>query len=86
MVTKKLIGVFLSIFFYHYSYSNVLYEKDNLVITEIDVNVYQQLYKDNYNLDINKSNSIRDIVIINNVIQNVLINKNKFVYKIVKKI
>ena len=82
MVTKKLIGVFLSIFFYHYSYSNVLYEKDNLVITEIDVNVYQQLYKDNYNLDINKSNSIRDLVLINNVIQHLEINNAEFVDKI----
>ena len=82
MVTKKLIGVLLSIFFYHQLYSNVLYEKDNLVITEIDVNVYQQLYKDSYNLDINKASSIKDLVLINNVIQHLEINNAEFINKI----
>ena len=82
MVTKKLIGIFLSVFLYHHSYSNVLYEKDNLIITEIDVNVYQQLYKNSYNLEINKANSIRDLVLINNVIQHLEINNAEFVDKI----
>ena len=82
MVTRKLIGIFLSVFFYHYSYSNVLYEKDNLIITEIDVNVYQQLYKNSYNLEINKANSIRDLVLINNVIQHLEINNAEFIDKI----
>ncbi len=82
MVTKKLIGVFLCVFFYHQLYSNVLYEKDNLVITEIDVNIYQELYKNNYNLDINKANSIRDLVLINNVIQHLEVNNAEFINKI----
>ena len=79
MVIKRLIFVFLCVFFYHQSYSNVLYEKNNLVITEIDVNVYKQLYKNNYNLDINKANSIRDLVLINNVIQHLEINNPEFI-------
>ena len=82
MVTKKLIGIFLSVFLYHHSYSNVLYEKDNLIITEIDVNFYQQLYKNSYNLEINKANSIRDLVLINNVIQYLEINNAEFIDKI----
>ena len=82
MINKKLIGVIISIFFYHQSYSNVLYEKDDLVITEIDVNVYQQLYKDSYNLDINKASSIKDLVLINNVIQHLEINNAEFINKI----
>ena len=79
MVTKRLIVVFLYVFFYHQLYSNVLYEKNNLVITDIDVNVYQQLYKNNYNLDINKANSIKDLVLINNVIQHLEINNPEFI-------
>ena len=82
MVTKKLIGVLLSVIFYHQSYSNVLYEKNNLIITEIDVNVYQQLYKNSYNREINKANSIRDLVLINNVIQNLELNNAEFIDKI----
>ena len=82
MVTKKLIAFFLSVFFYSQLYSNILYEKDNLVITEIDVNVYQKLYKENYNLDINKANSLKDLVLINNVIQHLEINNVEFIDKI----
>ena len=82
MVTKKLIVVLLSMIFYHQSYSNVLYEKNNLIITEIDVNVYQQLYKNSYNREINKANSIRDLVLINNVIQNLELNNAEFIDKI----
>ena len=82
MVTKRLIVVFLYVFFYHQLYSNVLYEKNNLVITDIDVNVYQQLYKNSYNLDINEANSIRDLVLINNVIQHLEINNPEFIDKI----
>ena len=79
MVTKRLIVIFLYVFFYHDLYSNVLYEKNNLVITDIDVNVYQQLYKNSYNLDINKANSIKDLVLINNVIQHLEINNPEFI-------
>ena len=79
MVTKRLIVVFLYVFFYHQLYSNVLYEKNNLVITDIDVNVYKQLYKNSYNLDINEVNSIRDLVLINNVIQHLEINNPEFI-------
>ena len=82
MVIKELIFVFLSLFFYYHSYSNVLYEKNNLVITDIDVNLYQQLYKDNYNLEINKANSIRDLVLINNAIQHLETNNPEFIDKI----
>ena len=82
MVTKKLIAFFLSVFFYSQLYSNILYEKDNLIITDIDVNVYQKLYKENYNLDINKANSLKDLVLINNVIQHLELNNVEFIDKI----
>ena len=82
MKIKKLIFIFLTIIFHHSLNSNVLYEKGNLVITEIDVNVYKQLYRNNYNLDINKANSIKDLVLINNVIQHLEINNPTFIKKI----
>ncbi len=82
MVNKKLITIFLSVFFYQHSYSDVLYEKDNLIITEIDVDIYQQLYKNNYNLEINNANSVRDLVLINNVIQHLEVNNPDFIDKI----
>ena len=82
MVTKNLIAIFLTVFFCQHLYSNVLYERNNLIITEIDVSVYQQLYRDNYKLEINNANSIRDLVLINNVIQHLELNNPEFIDKI----
>ena len=33
--------------------ANVLYDKNDLIITDIDIDIYKQLYKDNYDLNIN---------------------------------
>ena len=70
MITKIFFKLFLFLFIYQYSYSNVIYEKNDLIITEIDIKIYQQLYKENYNLDINNTNSLRDLVLIKNLINN----------------
>ena len=63
-------------------YSNIIYDKNNIVITEFDVKIYQQLYKQNYNSDINKSNSLKDLVLINNLIKNLESNNPEFLNKI----
>ena len=82
MITKIFFRLFLFLFIYQYSYSNVIYEKNDLIITEIDIKIYQQLYKENYNLDINNTNSLRDLVLIKNLINNLKKNNPEFINKI----
>ena len=82
MITKIFFRFFLFLFIYQYSYSKVIYEKNNLIITEIDIKIYQQLYKENYNLDINNTNSLRDLVLIKNLINNLKKNNPEFINKI----
>lgn len=82
MITKIFFRLFLFLFIYQYSYSNVIYEKNGLIITEIDIKIYQQLYKQNYNLDINNTNSLRDLVLIKNLINNLKKNNPEFINKI----
>ena len=82
MITKIFFKLFLFLFIYQYSYSNVIYEKNDLIITEIDIKIYQQLYKENYNLDINHTNSLRDLVLIKNLINNLKKNNPEFINKI----
>ena len=66
MVIKKFFLNFYFFIFYINSYSNIIYDKNNIIITEFDIKIYQQLYKQNYNLDINNnSNSLKDLVLIN---------------------
>ena len=64
------------------SHSNVIYEKNNLIITEIDIKIYQKLYLENYNSRISKTDSLKDLVLINNLIKNLEKNNAEFLNKI----
>ncbi len=82
MVIKIFFRILLFLFIYKYSFSDVIYEKNNIIITEFDIITYQQLYKDNYNSEINYANSLKDLVLINSLIKNLEINNNEFLKKI----
>ena len=82
MVFKVFFKLLVLLFVFKYSYANIIYDKNNIVITEYDIKVYQQLYKQNYNLDINKSNSLKDLVLIYNLINNLESNNPEFLNKV----
>ena len=82
MAIKFFFKLFLLLFVYKYSYSNIIYEKNNIVITEFDIKVYQKLYRQNYNTNINKSNSLKDLVLIYNLIKHLEVNNPEFLKKI----
>ena len=82
MVNKFFIKLFLFLLFFKYSYSEIIYNKNDIIITQFDISTYQQLYKENYNYDINKSNSLRDLVLINNLIKNLENNNPEFLKNI----
>ena len=82
MVIKVFFRLFVLLFVFKYSYANIIYDKNNIVITEFDIKIYQQLYKQNYNSDINKSNSLKDLVLINNLIKNLETNNPEFLNKV----
>ena len=82
MVIKIFFKIFLFLFFFKYSFSEVIYEKNNIIITEFDIEIYQQLYNENYNTLINDANSLKDLVLINSLIKNLKINNPEFIKKI----
>ena len=82
MVIKVFFKLLVFLFLFKYSYANIIYDKNNIVITEFDIEIYQQLYKQNYNLDINKSNSLKDLVLIYNLINNLESNNPEFLNKV----
>lgn len=49
-------------------FSNVIYDKNNTIITNIDLNYYKQLYLENFGEKLNDSIAIKNIVIIKKVI------------------
>jgi len=82
MVIKRLVYFIFIILISINLNANILYEKNNLIITDIDVNFYTQMYRDNYGVDINKSNSLKDLILIKNVIKDLNINNREFINKI----
>ena len=82
MVIKVFFKLLVLLFIFKQSYANIIYDKNNIVVTELDIKIYQQLYKQNYNLDINKSNSLKDLVLIYNLINNLESNNPEFLNKV----
>ena len=70
------IRILLFIFFFtiKISYSSIVYDKNNILITEIEMNSYLNLYKNNFGISISNNEVIKNIVIINKTIN--LLQKN----------
>ena len=62
--------LFLLIFFLgiKIGYTNIIYDKNDTVITEIEMNNYKNLYKNNFGTDISKNKAIKNIILIKKTI------------------
>ena len=67
--------LFALIFTIKIAYSNIIYDKNNILITDIEINGYLNLYKNNFGNNISKNEAIKNIVIIKKTI-NFLQNNN----------
>ena len=75
MGIRKSIYLFFVIVFFENLNANVIYEKNNKIITDLDIKIYKQLYKENYGSDLNDMNALKDLILIKGVIDD-LIKKN----------
>ena len=69
MVYKKIILLALFLCFSINIYGKVLYEKQDLVITDIDVEIYKKIYESNYGSPIGDNSALKELVLINNVLR-----------------
>ena len=77
MVYKLLILIFfLGI---KIGYTNVIYDKNEIIITEIELNRYKELYKNNFGSDISNNTAIKNIVLIMKTISFLEINNPDFI-------
>ena len=67
--------LFALIFTIKTAYSNIIYDKNNILITDIEMKNYLNLYENNFGTSISKNEAIKKIVIIKNTI-NFLQNNN----------
>ncbi len=82
MGCKKKIIVIFFLFFSINSYCEILYDKENVIITDIDIDIYKKLYENNYELEIDNNNALKDLVLINNLIIHIEKNNKQFLDRI----
>ena len=66
--------------------SEIVYHKSDIVVTDIDVNSYIELYENTYGEKINFSGATKDLVLIKNLLKNLQENNSEFLDNINKKI
>ena len=70
--------LFMLIFSIKTAYSNIIYDKNNILITDIEMNKYLNFYKNNFENSISKNEAIKNIVIIKNTINNLQNNNPNY--------
>ena len=85
---KIKISLFFCIFFLIISnlQANIVYDKDNIIITEIDLNYYKKLHYEKFSEVINNPKAIKNLVIIKKLVNNLKKNNAKFLERIDKDI
>lgn len=79
---------FILIFFLNTinSFANIIYDKENIIISELDINYYIEIYNEKFNDDINRSKALKNLVIIKKLIRNLEKNNAGFLNRIDKEI
>ena len=80
MVYKLLL--FVVVFIIKTAYSNIIYDKNNILITDIEMNKYLNFYKNTYENSISKNEAIKNIVIIKNTINFLQINNPNYLSRL----
>jgi hypothetical protein len=84
MVYRFLILIFLLSI--KIGYTNVIYDKNEIIITQIELNNYKELYKNNFGRDITNNIAIKNIVLMMETISFLKINNPDFISNLDKNI
>jgi len=74
--------ILISLFFFKMSYSNVIYDKNQNSVTELELNTYLELHKNFFNQNLNKNKALKDIILIKNTIDFLETNNPEFISKL----
>ena len=80
--SKKLYLICIFIFISINLNANIIYDKKNIVISELDLSYYKKLHQDKYNEDINNSKALKNLVLIKKLVINLKKNNPDFLKKI----
>ncbi len=78
--------IILLILISKFSFSNVIYDKNEILITEFELNQYIELYKNTYKTDLKKNKAIKNIVLLKQTINSLKENNEIFLERLDEKI
>ena len=85
MVYKRLYLILLILIFFSLKnilHANIIYDKNNIIISELDLSYYKEMHYEKYNESINNSKALKNLVIIKNVINSLKENNKDFLMRI----
>lgn len=74
--------ILILLFFFKISYSNIIYDKNQNSVTELELNTYLELQKNFFNQNLNKNKAIKDIILIKSTINFLEKNNPDFISKL----
>lgn len=82
MVYKNIKLILILFFIITKANANIVYDKNNLVVTSIELENFQQVYYETYNEILSKNQAIKEIVLIKKIIEKVSISNPNAIKKI----
>tara|TARA_B100000989_G_scaffold296388_1_gene279546 strand:- start:1079 stop:1753 length:675 start_codon:yes stop_codon:yes gene_type:complete len=86
IVSKKIYLICIFIFISINLDANIIYDKNNIIISDLDLNYYKKLHQDKFNEDINDSKALKNLVVVKKLVIKLKKNNPDFLEKIDKDI
>lgn len=74
--------IVIMIFVFDLSYSEIIYDKNNITISQIELNEYHKIFEENYNINLTKNDTLKRIILMKKAIKYIEINDMEFLNKI----
>ena len=77
MVFRLILIIFL--FFFKTAFSNIIYDKDGITITNLELNRYIEIYQNNFGISLSKNKAVKNISLMKKLINFLSINNPDFI-------
>ena len=67
---------------FNLSYSEIIYDKNNITISQIELNEYHKMFEENYNINLSKNDLLKRIVLMKKIIKDLKIRDKEFLKQV----
>lgn len=67
---------------FNLSYSEIIYDKNNITISQIELNEYNKMFEENYNINLSKNDLLKRIVLMKKIIKDLKIRDKEFLKQV----